>query len=247
MITLEVCCGSYEDCMNAYNGNAKRVELNSSLFLGGITPSLGSLVLTKKNTDLEVICMVRPRGAGFYYTEVEYEGMLVDAKLLMEHGADGLAFGFLHEDKTVDVERTKEMVDLIHKYNGQAVFHRAFDMIDDKDTAIEQLIALGVDRILTSGGYPTAPEGIEVLAHLQAHYGDKIQLLAGGGVHPHNVIELIEKTGLTQVHSSCKEWIVDPTTIAKRNSCSYNKDMYDIVSEDRVRILKEKIDEYGNV
>ena len=247
MITLEVCCGSYEDCVNAYKGNAKRVELNSSLFLGGITPSLGSLILTKKNTDLEVICMVRPRGAGFWYTEVEYESMLLDAKLLLENGADGLAFGFLHEDKTVDVERTKEFVDLIHSYNGQAVFHRAFDIVNDRDIAIQQLIDLNVDRILTSGGYPTAPEGIEELARLQGKYGKQIQLLAGGGVHPHNVIELIEKTGLTQVHSSCKEWMEDPTTSGERNSSGYNKNMYDIVGVDRVKVLKEKIDEYGNL
>ena len=247
MITLEVCCGSYEDCVNAYKGNAKRVELNSSLFLGGITPSLGSLILTKKNTDLEVICMVRPRGAGFWYTEVEYESMLLDAKLLLENGADGLAFGFLHEDKTVDVERTKEFVELIHSYNGQAVFHRAFDIVNDRDIAIQQLIDLNVDRILTSGGYPTAPEGIEELARLQGKYGKQIQLLAGGGVHPHNVIELIEKTGLTQVHSSCKEWMEDPTTSGERNSSGYNKNMYDIVGVDRVKVLKEKIDEYGNL
>ena len=247
MITLEVCCGSYEDCMNAYKGHAKRVELNSSLFLGGITPSLGSLILTKKNTDLEVICMVRPRGAGFWYTEVEYESMLLDAKLLLENGADGLAFGFLHEDKTVDIERTKEFVDLIHSYNKQAVFHRAFDIVNDRNLAIQQLIDLKVDRILTSGGYPTAPEGIEELARLQGKYGKQIQLLAGGGVHPHNVIELIKKTGLTQVHSSCKEWMEDPTTSGERNSSGYNKNMYDIVGVDRVKILKEKIDEYGNL
>ena len=247
MITLEVCCGSYEDCMNAYKGNAKRVELNSALFLGGLTPSLGSLILTKQNTDLEVICMVRPRGAGFYYTEVEFEGMLYDAKLLMEHGADGLAFGFLHEDKTVDIERTKQMVELIHKYNGQAVFHRAFDMVDNLLDAIEQLVTVGVDRVLTSGGYSTAPEGAEVLASLQAKYGDKIEILAGCGVHDGNIMELLEKTKVTQVHSSCKGWVVDPTTTSERNDYGFNKDMYDIVSVDKVRELKVKIDEYGNV
>ena len=247
MITLEVCCGSYEDCINAYKGNAKRVELNSALFLGGLTPSLGSLILTKQNTDLEVICMVRPRGAGFYYTEIEFEGMLYDATLLMEHGADGLAFGFLHENKTIDVNRTKQMVDLIHTYNGQAVFHRAFDMVEDVEEAIEQLIAVGVDRVLTSGGYSSAPEGAEVLASLQAKYGDKIEILAGCGVNANNVIDLIERTEVKQVHSSCKSWIVDPTTTSERNDYGFNKDMYDIVSVDKVRELKEKIDEYGHV
>ena len=247
MITLEVCCGSYEDCINAYKGKAKRVELNSALFLGGLTPSLGSLVCAKDITDLEVICMVRPRGAGFCYTEEEYKGMLIDAMMLLEQNADGLAFGFLHENKTIDVERTREMVKLIHGYRKQAVFHRAFDMVEDVEEAIQQLISVGVDRVLTSGGYSTAPEGAEVLALLQAKYGDKIEILAGCGVNASNVIELIEKTGVTQVHSSCKDWVVDPTTTSERNNYGFNKDMYDIVSVDKVRELKEKIDEYGNV
>lgn len=95
---IEICCGSYEDALAAYRGGAKRIELNSALYLGGLTPSLGSLILTKKNTDLKVITMVRPRGAGFCYSEADFETMKMDARLLMENGADGVAFGCLDEE-----------------------------------------------------------------------------------------------------------------------------------------------------
>ena len=121
---IEICCGSYEDALNAYNGGAKRIELNSALHLGGLTPSLATLQLTKQNTDLKVISMVRPRGAGFHYTEAEFEVMKKDAELLMENGSDGLAFGFLDADGHIDVKQTKVMIDIIKKYNGEVVFHR---------------------------------------------------------------------------------------------------------------------------
>lgn len=98
MNKLEVCCGSYEDAMNAYHGGAKRIELNSALALGGLTPTIASLELIKNNTDLEVICMVRPRGAGFVYNELQSEQMIIEAEELLEHGADGIAFGFLDSD-----------------------------------------------------------------------------------------------------------------------------------------------------
>ena len=92
---IEVCAGSYQDCIAAYQGKAKRVELNSALSVGGLTPSVASLVRVKKETDLTVICMVRPRAAGFCYEKEDVEIMFEDAKILLDHGADGIAFGFL--------------------------------------------------------------------------------------------------------------------------------------------------------
>ena len=128
---IEICCGSYYDALMAYKGGAKRIELNSALYLGGLTPTLASLIMTKENTDLKVICMVRPRSAGFCYLDEDYEVMLRDAELLLKNGADGIAFGFLDENSEIDETRTKEMVKIIRKYNGEAVFHRAFDCVND--------------------------------------------------------------------------------------------------------------------
>ena len=137
---IEICCGSYEDAINAYRSGAKRIELNSALHLGGLTPSIATLELIKRNTDLEVICMVRPRGAGFCYSDLEKKQIFAEAKALLEHGADGLAFGFLTEDRTIDLECTQKMVNLVHHYGKTAVFHRAFDCGKDDKTAINELI-----------------------------------------------------------------------------------------------------------
>lgn len=235
---VEICCGSYEDCLNAYRGGAKRVELNSALYLGGLTASLAALRLTKQNTDLKVIAMVRARGAGFFYNEEEIQEMMLDAELLLENGADGIAFGFLNNDGTVNVLKTKKMVELIHRYGKEAVFHRAFDCCQDPFATVELLIDLDVDRVLTSGLKNKAIEGCDLLKKLNEKYGEKIEFVAGSGMNATNAKELYEKTGITQIHSSCKSWREDPTT--SKNEVSYryhDEDSYEIVDENKVREL----------
>lgn len=242
MRTIEICCGGYYDALNAYKGGAKRIELNSALHLGGLTPSLGTLKLVKKNTDLKVICMIRPRGAGFHYNDEDYEVMKEDCRLLLENGADGIAFGFLNEDYTIDIDRTKEIVDIIKEYNGEAVFHRAFDCTVDAYKSIELLIELGVDRILTSGQKDKAMEGIELIKDLQLKYGESIEILAGSGMNKTNALEMMDYTGISQIHSSCKDWLEDVTTTGKSVSYKYtDKNQYDVVSELLVRELIERI------
>ena len=166
--TLEICAGSYYDALEACKGQADRIELNSALHLGGLTPSLASLILTKTSTDLKVICMVRPRGGGFCYGEADTQTMYADAKLLLENGADGIAFGFLNEDYTIDIPKTEHMVSIIKQYNKEAVFHRAFDCTDDPYSSIETLIKLKIDRVLTSGQRNKAMEGKELIKDLQS-------------------------------------------------------------------------------
>ena len=156
---VEICCGSYEDALNAYYGRAKRIELNSALHLGGLTPSIASLKLTKKNTNLKIITMIRPRGAGFCYNDIEFEVMKEDARCMLENKADGIAFGCLNQDGSINEKQTKEMIDIIKEYQGEVVFHRAFDCVADPYASIELLIHLGVDRILTSGLKPKAMDG----------------------------------------------------------------------------------------
>lgn len=244
---IEICCGSYKDGIRAYRGGAKRIELNSALFLGGLTPSIGTLKLLKKETTLTIICMVRPRGAGFTYDEMEYKQMLQEAQDLLENGADGLAFGFLNPNHTVNIERTKTFVELIHCYHATAVFHRAFDCCQDFDSSLQQLIELGVDRVLTSGGHPTAVEGIKVLKYLQEKYGKKIEILAGSGVNASNAFSLMNKTDLSQVHSSCKNYETDPTTIGETVSYSYyqeeHRNDYESVDQDYVEKLVNALQE----
>lgn len=179
---LEVCCGSYEDAKKAAAGGADRIELNSALYLGGLTPSMGSVYRVKENLAIPVIAMVRPRGGGFCYSKDEYETMLRDARLLLEQGVDGIAFGFLNENKEIDVERTKNFIELIHFYHAKAVFHRAVDCTPDIMDAVKTLVVLGTDRILTSGGRKTAIDGQETIACLQKEYGEKLEILPEAGL-----------------------------------------------------------------
>ena len=239
---FEVCAGSVQDCINAQLGGADRVELNSALHLGGLTPSLAMLKLVKEKISLKVICMDRPRAAGFCYDDVEIETMFEDAKILLENGADGISFGFLNSDATINVTETKKMVELIHQYQKEAVFHRAFDCVDDPMHAIKQLIDCGVDRILTSGLQPTAMQGASVLEKLQSEFGDQIELLAGSGINANNIRALKEQTGLHQFHGSCKEWCKDPTTTVGNVSYAYHEsDDYDCVSLEKVKSIVQEL------
>ena len=239
---FEVCAGSVQDCINAQLGGADRVELNSALYLGGLTPSLAMLRLVKEKTSLKVICMDRPRAAGFCYDDVEIETMFEDAKILLENGADGISFGFLNSDATINVTETKKMVELIHQYQKEAVFHRAFDCVDDPMHAIKQLIDCGVDRILTSGLQPTALQGSSVIAKLQSEFGNQIELLAGSGINANNIRTLKEQTGIHQFHGSCKEWCKDPTTTVGNVSYAYHEsDDYDCVSLEKVKSIIQEL------
>lgn len=242
---VEICCGSYYDAKNAYLGKAKRIELNSALYLGGLTPSTATLRQVKKDFDLEIICMVRPRGAGFCYNDADFLIMKEEAKDLLENGADGIAFGILDQDGNIDLKRNQEMIEIIKSYHKTAVFHRAFDCVKDYDQAIRQLIDLGVDRVLTSGLEAKAMDGKEVIKYLQSHYGDQIQILAGSGMNASNAKEMMDYTGIYQVHSSCKDWLNDPTTSSNHVTYAYatspHENDYEIVSKELVEKLVASI------
>lgn len=200
-ILFEVCCGCAEDVINAAAGGADRVELNSALFLGGLTPSLGVLRRVKAETDIQVMAMVRPREGGFCYTAYDYETMLEDGRLLLEAGADGLVFGFLLEDGTVDEKRTAEFVKLCG--GRSAVFHRAVDLCPDPVESARRLEALGVNRILTSGGQPTALMGAKTIRRMREALSS-CEVLPGGGIKPETVGALLELTGVRQIHAAAR-------------------------------------------
>lgn len=240
---IEVCCGSVEDVINAEKGGADRVEFNSALYLGGLTPSLASLIYLKEHVSIPLICMVRTRGAGFTYSQEDIEVMCMDAELLLKNGADGIAFGALNADRTIDVEANKKLIDITHRYNKEFVFHRAIDCVDNPIESIETLIQLGCDRILTSGFRSTALEGISNLKDLQTKYGNQIEFLMGGKVNSTNANQLINETGIHQIHSSCKTWVVDPSTHNDYVSYAYGdyKSHYECVDLDLVKQLVKTV------
>lgn len=209
-IKVEICAGSVTDCITAAsNPGVDRIELNCSLELGGITPSLNTLILAKKYVSLPMICMVRPRPAGFIYNEEEKETMFMDAETFLNNGADGIVFGVLKADHTVDEEYTRKMCELIHSYGKEAVFHKAFDNTPDPFAAAEALIHCGVDRVLTSGQKPSTEEGIPLIRKLIEAYGRKLQILPGGGVTARNAKKILRETGSTQIHMTAKTSLND--------------------------------------
>lgn len=242
---IEVCAGSYYDVVQAHLGGADRVELNSALHLGGLTPSVGSLMLAKQTTDIKIITMVRPRGAGFHYNKEDFEVMLMDVKLMLEHGADGIAFGCLDAQGNIDIKQNKKIMQLIKASGKEAVFHRAFDCASDPYQAMETLIELGVDRVLTSGLEAKAMQGKALIKTLQERYGDVIEILAGSGMNASNAKEMMDDTGIYQVHSSCKDWLPDPTTTMNRVTYAYadgdHTNAYDVVKKELVEQLVASI------
>ena len=218
---LEVCCGSYEDAYNAYMGGASRIELNSALYLGGLTPAIGTLELIKKNTTLEVASMVRPRGAGFNYNDLELLEIFNSAKTLLNAGSDAIVFGFLNSDNTVDFDNTKKMIDLIHSYNKKAVFHRAIDVCNLYIESIGNLANLGIDRILTSGQKDKAIDGVSLIKEANLLYGDKVEIVVGSGVNASNILKLEEETQCYAYHSSCKKYNIDITTSSEFKDVHY--------------------------
>ena len=197
-VLLEICCGSLDDALEAGAGGADRVELCSSLFHGGLTPSFGALVEAKARLGIPVIFMARPRGGGFCYTAPEMAAMERDTEMAVAQGADGVVFGILTDDGRVDLARTKRLRDLIGA--REAVFHRAFDVTPDPFRALDELVDLGITRILTSGQCDTVWEGLPLIAKLVEYAGDRVQVMPGGGIKPFHVDDVIARTACRQIH-----------------------------------------------
>ncbi len=203
-IKVEICTGSICDVITASAFPIDRIELNCALELGGLSPSPALLEAAAAHTRIPILCMVRPRSAGFCYSQEEFSLMMKDAELFLEHGAAGIVFGFLKEDRTIDKERTEKMAQLAHRSGREAVFHRAFDEAVRPFESVETLISCGIDRLLTSGGMPTALQGADLIRSIIQRYGSRIEILPGAGINETNVSALIEKTQCTQIHLSAK-------------------------------------------
>jgi copper homeostasis protein len=201
-ITLEICVDSVESAVAAENGGAHRIELCSNLLEGGVTPGSGLIATIRDRVSIALHVMVRPRGGDFNYTADEFETMQKDVAALRQLGADGLVLGLLHEDGRIDIERTRCLVELARPL--KVTFHRAFDMANDLRSALEDVIATGADRVLTSGGQRTVEDGISTVANLVQAAGDRLIILAGGGVTSANVRTIISRTGVREIHASVR-------------------------------------------
>ena len=199
---LEIATSDFQTTKSAVEGGADRIELCANLAEGGTTPSYGTIYQCREEFDVLLYPIIRPRGGDFLYTDDEYEVMLHDLKLCKQSGCDGVVIGLLNADGTIDVKRTEAMIEIA--YPMGVTFHRAFDRCKDPFQAMEQLIRIGCERILTSGQKPTAPEGIELIAELNRVADHRIIIMPGSGVRKENIKMLAEKTGCTEFHSSLR-------------------------------------------
>lgn len=195
---IEICVNSVESAIEAQKGGADRVELCDNLFEGGTTPSFGSIEIARKSLTIGLQVIIRPRGGDFLYSDLEFEIMKRDIEKCKEIGVDGVVIGFLTENGEIDKSRTKELVELARPLS--VTFHRAFDVCRNPFEALEDLIELGVDRILTSGQEPTAFEGLETIKKLQEAAQNRIIILACGSLNKRNLPRFLDQTNIREVH-----------------------------------------------
>ena len=196
---LEICASSYQSAVNAQLAGAHRIELCTELALGGITPSYGMLKNVLAKVTIPVYALIRPRSGNFTYSEDEFAIMKTDIQLCKDLGCKGIVSGILNADNTVDIRRTKELIELAKPL--EFTFHRAFDWIENSFEALERLKEIGVNRILTSGCNVTAEEGITHLQALKEKAGNAIVILPGSGINNENVL-LFKNLGFNEIHCS---------------------------------------------
>lgn len=202
---LEACVDSLDSALAAEAVGADRIELCSALEVGGITPSIGLVNLVCERLGIPVQVLLRPRGGNFVYSPAEIEVMCADVRLISNSGAAGIVTGALLEGGGVAIGAMKQ---LIAASSLPVTMHRAFDHVRDEREAIQQLIELGVERILTSGKGASAQEGARILQSLQREFGERINILVGGGVNARNIVELISGTGCREFHFSALQAFV---------------------------------------
>tara|TARA_R110002072_G_scaffold40056_1_gene114092 strand:- start:3850 stop:4551 length:702 start_codon:yes stop_codon:yes gene_type:complete len=203
-MVLEICANSYQSAINAQNSGADRIELCSELSVGGVTPSYGLLKKISEEITIPVNVLLRPRSGDFCYTDDEFEQMKIDMQLCKELGFNGIVSGVLNSDNSIDIKRTKELIQLSKPLSF--TFHRAFDCISDPKKSIEILINLKVDRILTSGLQEKAENGIQLLIDLQKIAKDKLIILPGSGINPRNA-HVFKEAGFKEIHTSATKEI----------------------------------------
>lgn len=197
---LEVIGFNIESCIAAQDGGAHRIELCASPGEGGTTPSYAFIKTAREKLHIDLYVMIRARGGDFLYSDDDFELMKNDITICKQSGCDGIVTGILTKDGKVDKDRCKELIDLA--YPLEATFHRAFDRVADPLEALEDVIDLGFERILTSGLKPKAIESVNLLSQLIKQAGERIIIMPGSGVSAANIIEIAESTGAKEFHSS---------------------------------------------
>ena len=202
---LEVIGFTIESCMIAQAAGAHRIELCDNPFEGGTTASYGFIKTARENLSIELYPIIRPRGGDFLYSEIEFEVMKADIENCKSLGCDGVVIGILNADGTVDKKRCKQLVEIAHPM--KVTFHRAFDRTNDPFKAMEDIISIGCERILTSGQKNLAIDGEELLNKLVKQANNRIIIMPGSGVNSDNIETLVKNTNATEFHTSARTFV----------------------------------------
>lgn len=197
-VFVEACVQGIESALAAEEGGADRVELCEDLSVGGVTPSIGTVIVARQQLSVPIHVLIRPRGGDFRYSQAEFAAMLQDVAAVRAAGADGVVLGTLDDDDRIDRGRMAALIDAAGPLS--VTFHKAFDEAADRDEALETLVELGIGRVLTSGGAPTAREGLAELGRLRRRADGRIVVLAAGQLREDDLPGLLE-IGLNEVHT----------------------------------------------
>ena len=234
---LEVCVDSVCNALTAQSAGAHRIEFCADLPEGGTTPSPAQIELARKLLHIQLYVIIRPRGGDFLYNGTEFELMKSDIHFCGKTGCDGVVIGMLHPDGTVDKERNGELARIACQYKMGVTFHRAFDRCADLFRAMETIIELGCERILTSGGYDTAIEGSEIIRKLIEQAGERIVIMPGAGITAENSIDLIRKTGAKELHGTFRSRFPSPMQF-RNEKLSRLDDEYELLLADAEKIKR---------
>ncbi|MCC6252062.1 MAG: copper homeostasis protein CutC [Bacteroidia bacterium] len=231
---LEICCYGAADVQTAYQAKAHRAELCANQYVGGTTPSIGDLQMAKKLCpDFPVYVMIRPRGGNFVYSNIEKMTMLNDAEMMLKYGADGLVFGALMPDGSIDKTFCKNMLSI--ESNISFTFHRAIDICTNKIVALDFLIEHHVENILSSGGKNKAIEGIDEIQRMIEFAQDRINIIAGSGINENNISSFIDR-GLRFFHSSASVLVEQNNYHGEINfNAQLNNNQWSVVSDKKIK------------
>lgn len=233
---LEVCCDHLESALIAQKSGADRIELCSSLSTGGLTPSLPMVQMVKESLSIPVMVLVRPRAGNFYYTAKEKELILREVEALNKINIDGVVVGALTKDKTIEVAFMKEVKKAAGKM--ELTFHRAFDFVKDEKLALQQIIDLDFDRILTSGLAKTALLGKNILKTLIERIGDELIIMPGSGINAGNIQQIMDYCNPREIHLSAKKSILETN-----NQSAFNIDYY-LTDEEALKKIKKIVNSH---
>lgn len=211
---LEICVDSIESAINAQIAGADRVELCDNLVEGGTTPGYGLIISARSNLDIGLNVIIRPRGGDFLYSDLEFDIMRRDIEMCGESGVDGVVLGLLNAGGSIDFERTAKLVEFA--YPMSVTFHRAFDMCEDPVKGIEDVIASGAARLLTSGLRNNAQDGIELIRQLIIQAGERLIVMPGGGIDETNAARIVTATKAKEIHLTGRK-VIDSEMIFRRH------------------------------